>query len=198
MLRSRHRNIHRSECSARHTAVFFRDGGNIAWDQGHIRTISYWTGGCWRMWRFDLAWSPRLALAAIRLTEGARQTHDAEIYWSFNGRFRPTKETLESNGLLCPEFKGHWKLTRKNRRMREEWGVRRERDGTTRIIRLSVQITTPSRSLWLRVLDYLVRYDLPEQKYSSSRTGGNPAALPEHFLQESSVSAVTLIYYFLQ
>ena len=40
------------------------------------------------------------------------------------------------------------------------------------------------------------RYDLVE-RYSSSRTGGNPAAFLEHFFQESSDSAVTLIRYFL-
>ena len=49
----------------------------------------------WRMWRYDLAWSQRLALAAIKLTEGACKMHEAEICSCLNGRFRPRKETLE-------------------------------------------------------------------------------------------------------
>ena len=76
--------------------------------------------------------------------------------------------------------------------MREERGVNRwghPRHPSQRPEHFSFQ------PLISRTLHYVVRYDILNL-YSSSRTGGNPAAFLEHFFQESSGLAVTLICYF--
>ena len=59
--------------------------------EGSLEDVSSWTldvrrravgdGSIayWRVWRYDLAWSQRLVLAEIKLTEGACKMHKAEI-----------------------------------------------------------------------------------------------------------------------
>ena len=63
------------------------------------------------MWRYELARSQRLALAAIKLSEKSCKMHGPEIpgiFFVLTGAFCQQKKYMRKiNGLLCPEFRGH-------------------------------------------------------------------------------------------